>query len=79
MSSYLGKVEKTPCDDAVVVKGHVEGDDGATDADAGQEGRHLVPDSDGALPQPLPDGQLQVEHGDPFDGEHDEVGHEAGS
>lgn len=79
LRTYLGKIEETPGNDGVVVECHVERYDGAADADSGEERGDLIPHPDGSLPQPLPDGQFQVEHRDTLDCQHDEVGNEESS
>ena len=74
--TYVKHVVEAPGDNSIVIKCHVKRHKAAGHADASQEGRHLVPDADRSLPQPLPDSQLQVEHRDTQDEQHDEKRHQ---
>ena len=73
MITHLKEVIETPGNDRVVVKRHVERDDGGGDADSAEIGRNLSPDADGAFAESLADGQFQEDDRQTLDGQHDGV------
>lgn len=77
--AYHDKVPQAPRDDGVVVERHVERDHAGGDADAAQVRGHLVPDPEGALSEPLADGELQQEEREALGEQHDPVRDEEGA